>query len=102
MARPTKLPFGDYLTGSGDRELDRAVRRTWCGQAHLAVGPACCSSCEFWGYTRVRRNDAGNVVGTEERKSGCLRFFELTGQHGPGVPGHAWACRYYEKKREEG
>jgi hypothetical protein len=97
-ARGNLLPRSSaYLTSSGDRDLDRALGQTYAGQAHLAIGPEHCSTCAFLGYWRQHTNAAGNIVGPRERRSGCLRFFELTGQHGPNVPGTALACRHYRK-----
>lgn len=96
------LVFTPFLTGSGSAALDRALTKTYVGQAHFAVGPDQCSSCLFHGYWQQFRGSSGDIVGTQERKTSCKKFFELTGQHGPGVPDHAWACRHYEKKREEG
>jgi hypothetical protein len=91
------LPITDYLTSSGRAWLDRQAGRTYCGQAHFAVGPECCSSCALWGYSEVIRDASGNGVGARERKS-CRRFHELTGQHGPRIPGYALACRHYQKR----
>lgn len=92
-----KLPITDGLTSGGS--TDYAHRRTYCGQAHFAVGPEHCRTCDFWGYSEIIRNAAGNAVGTRARSS-CLRFYELTGAHGPAVPGHALACRHYVKREE--
>jgi hypothetical protein len=78
------LVFTPFLTGSGSAALDRKVQKTYVGQAHFAVGPEYCSSCSFHGYWQQFRSASGELVGPQE------------------IPGHAWACRYYEKKREEG
>jgi hypothetical protein len=92
------FPITAHLTSSGSPELDRAQQRTYVGQAHFAIGPECCSSCGFWGYSRVRRNAAGDAIGTQERKSACRRYLELAGRHGANVPGYALACRHYRKR----
>jgi hypothetical protein len=92
------LPITRYLTSSGYTEFDRTQQRTYRGQAHFAIGPEFCSTCAHWGYRQTLRSAAGDVTGTRERKSSCHKFYELVGQHGPGIPANAWSCKHYQKR----
>jgi hypothetical protein len=70
------------------------------GQASWGNGGpfgATCGECEYLGYFRQHRNSAGdNVKATHH--GGCAKYHELTGKHGPVVPAHSAACRYFERK----
>ena len=99
MARLNLLP---HRTTGYPAELDYQINTTHAGQAHFAnTGPfgAVCGECAFLGYDRQHRNESGDSV-RATHYGGCKKFHELTGKHGPVVPKHAAACRYFERKRE--
>lgn len=78
------------------------VRKTKPGMACWAAGGpfgATCGDCEYLGYWRQIRNCAGDTVATKH-VGGCEKFYELTGQHGPKVPPHTEACRYFKLRDE--
>jgi hypothetical protein len=56
-------------------------------------------NASFLGYDRQIRNKNGDILTTIHR-AGCKKFYQLTGNHGPRVPAHAAACRYFQRKRE--
>ena len=89
-----------HLTQDYPDVLAHRIRTTHPGQAHFAnTGPfgATCGDCVFLGYHRQIRNNSGDTIKTVHR-SGCGKFHELTNKHGPVVPAHAAACRYFERK----
>jgi hypothetical protein len=89
-----------HLTQGFSGVLEHQIRTTYPGQAHFAnTGPfgATCGDCVFLGYQRQIRNNSGDTIKTVHR-SGCGKFHELTNMHGPVVPAHAAACRYFERK----
>jgi hypothetical protein len=96
------LPFSPTLTRGYSDTLEQQIRSTHRGQAHFAnTGPfgATCGECAFLGYYQQRRNKAGDTIGTTHR-GGCQKFYQLTNAHGPIVPAHAAACRYFERREE--
>jgi hypothetical protein len=81
-------------------ELERQAGLTYPGQAYFAdSGPfgAICGECAFWTYRRAFLDRAGNTTRTG-RAPGCRKFLDLAGEHGPGVPKEAHACKYFERK----
>ena len=92
-----------HLTPGHPDALAHQIRTTHPGQAHFAnTGPsgATCGKCVFLGYHRQIRNRSGDTVRSVGYR-GCGKFYELTGRHGPVVPAHAAACRYFQRKEEE-
>jgi hypothetical protein len=90
-----------YLTPGYSPELVSQIRQTVPGMAHWAAsGPtgATCGECAYLGYWKQIRNRAGDTVSTERRR-GCAKFYELTGEHGPTVPPSCAACRHFEKRK---
>ena len=86
-----------HLTRGHSPALAMQIAKTRPGMAHWAAsGPpgATCADCDHLGYWRKVQDAAGNVVSTR-RCHGCAKFFALTGRHGPVVPKHAEACRYF-------
>jgi hypothetical protein len=93
-----------YLTRGHSDVLEHQIQTTHRGQAHFGnTGPfgAVCGECAFLGYYQQRHNKSGDLI-TAKHRSGCKKFCELTGNHGPTVPASAAACRYFERKEEEG
>jgi len=89
-----------HLTQGHPDVLTHQIRATHPGQAHFAnTGPfgATCGDCLFLGYRQQIRNETGDIVKTV-RRTGCKKFYELTNKHGPAVPAHAAACRYFSKE----
>jgi hypothetical protein len=100
MSRERRLNLSPYLTRGYSETLEHQIRTTHAGQAHFAnTGPfgATCGECVFLGYFQQIRNEAGDTVRTVHRR-GCKKFYELTNAHGPVVPSHAAACRYFQRK----
>jgi hypothetical protein len=92
-----------YLTQGYDDVLAHQIGATYPGQAHFACGGpfgATCNDCAFFGYVRNFFNEAGDVIKVARRNRGCAKFHQLTGRHGPAVPAHAAACRYFERKED--
>jgi len=97
------LNLSSSLTRGHSAELDHQIRTTHAGQAHFAnTGPfgATCGECVFLGYHQKHFSKAGDLVRATHR-GGCEKFYQLTNKHGPIVPAHAAACRYFER-REDG
>jgi hypothetical protein len=93
---------GSHLTAGCDPALTAQIAKTKPGMAHWAAsGPSgrTCADCSYLTYWQQIRNVAGNIVGTKQRH-GCAKFRELTGRHGPAVPKHAEACRYFAPRDE--
>ena len=91
-----------HLTAGYDPVLTAQIAKTRPGMAHWAgSGPfgRTCGDCSYLTYWQQIRNAAGNNVGTKQRH-GCAKFRELTGRHGPVVPKHAEACRYFAPRDE--
>jgi hypothetical protein len=89
-----------HLTQGHSDVLTYQIRTTHPGQAHFAnTGPfgATCGDCVFLGYHQQIHNKSGDTIKTT-RHAGCKKFYQLTGKHGPRVPQHAAACRYFERK----
>ena len=89
-----------HLTAGFAPELARQIALTTPGQAHFADGGpfgATCGGCAFLGYERAVRDRDGSTTGTR-KTSGCRKFHELSGKHGPAVPKGARACKYFEGK----
>jgi hypothetical protein len=97
-----RLNLAPGLTRGHSEALEHQISTTHIGQAYFAnTGPfgATCGECEYLGYFRQHFNSAGdNVKATHH--GGCEKFHELTGKHGPVVPAHAAACRYFERKEK--
>jgi len=92
-----------HLTKYFSDVLAHQIRATHPGQAHFAnTGPfdATCGDCVFLGYRRQIRNNSGDTVRSVGYR-GCGKFYQLTGKHGPVVPAHAAACRYFERKEKQ-
>jgi hypothetical protein len=97
-----RLTLTSYLTHGYGETLEKQIRSTYEGQAYFAcTGPfaATCGECIFLGYFRHHRDKFGNTV-KSTRTGGCAKFFELTKKHGPVVPPHASACRYFQRKEK--
>jgi len=100
MARLTFLP---HRTAGYSAELQHQINTTHAGQAHWANGGpfgATCAECVYLGYFRQVRSKSGDVVKAVHH-GGCKKFHEFTSKHGPVVPGHAAACRHFERKAQE-
>jgi hypothetical protein len=98
-----RLTLFSGLTPGHSSVLEHQISTTHAGQAHWAnSGPfgAVCGECAFLGYSRQHFNKNGDPVGAT-RHGGCEKFRELTGTHGPVVPAHAAACKYFERKQEQ-
>jgi hypothetical protein len=98
------LVIGGGLTEVHAPELARQLRQTVPGMAHFAAtGPLgrYCKGCAHFGYRRVSRNGAGDVVRTTLRKNSCAKFHELTGKHGPAIPPDTEACRHFRPEGED-
>jgi len=96
----TRLIFSRHLTHSYSDALEQQIRSTHQGQAYFGgSGPfgATCGECIHLGYFRQHRNKAGDTI-KSTHASGCAKFYEFTHKHGPAVPAHAPACRYFERK----
>jgi hypothetical protein len=92
-----------YLTPGYSPELVSQIRRTVPGMAHWAgSGPAdaTCGKCVHLEYEKRTYNDSGDVIRVV-RSSGCAKFHELAGKHGPPVPPSCAACRYFEKRTDD-
>lgn len=91
-----------HLTaGYDDAELVRQIKQTRPGRAHFAAtGPfgASCKDCVFFGYSRVFRNKAGDVVKTMFQRNRCGKFLALTGRHGNPIPPGTEGCKYFERR----
>jgi hypothetical protein len=88
-----------YLADGYSPELVAQIQKSHQGQAHFAgTGPfaATCGDCVHLGYYRQVHNGAGDTIRTQ-RVGGCAEFHRLTGKHGPAVPRHAEACRYFRR-----
>jgi hypothetical protein len=88
------------LTAGFPPLAEQQIRQTYEGQAHFAgSGPfgATCGECAHLGYYRQVRNGRGETVATPFT-GGCSKFYQLTGKHGPVVPGHAESCRHFERR----
>ena len=91
------------LTQAYEPVLARQISLTAPGMAHFAAtGPfgTTCSDCASFGYRRQIRNKAGDVIATKLRRRGCRKFWELTGKHGPEIPGRTESCRHFERRQE--
>jgi hypothetical protein len=98
-----RLTLTSGLTQGRSDALEQQIRMTHRGQAHWANGGpvgATCGECVFLGYYRQHRNGNGDLVKATYH-GGCGKFHQLTGVHGPVVPKHASACRYFERKEED-
>lgn len=86
-----------HLTAGNPAFIDR-VHATHEGQASWAEGTNTCRECVFWGYADepFRRHRAKLGSGRLKNRS-CVKFQELTGKEGPGVPHDARACRFFER-----
>jgi hypothetical protein len=101
-AEGTAMKTTAHLT-SVNAELDRQVARTQPGQAHFAeTGPfaATCGDCVFWTYWKRIKNASGDLIKTS-KSSGCKKFYELTGRHGPALAPGTDACRYFERRESK-
>jgi hypothetical protein len=99
MARLTFLP---HRTAGYSAALEHQINTTHAGQAHFAnTGPfgATCGECVHLGYFRQVRSKSGDVVKAVHH-GGCAKFHQFTNKHGPVVPGHAAACRHFERKED--
>ena len=95
-----KASASQYLTAGYPPELAAMMRATKPGQAHWAgTGPAgkTCGRCSHLGYWEQVRNSTGDTVYSRHR-TGCAKFFQLTGKHGAVIPPAAGACRHFEEK----
>jgi hypothetical protein len=84
-------------------EFERQVAKSRPGMAYFAgTGPfaVSCGDCASWSYWRQIRNASGDLVRTS-KSSGCKKFFELTGRHGPALPPGTEACRYFERRESK-
>src|SRR6516162_11210839 len=100
MARLTFLP---HRTAGYSAALEHQINTTHAGQAHFAnSGPfgATCGECAHLGYYKHHLNVAGDNIKTTHH-GGCAKYRELTGSHGPVVPSHASACRYFQRKENQ-
>jgi hypothetical protein len=91
-----------HLTAGYTPEFVAMVRATKSGQAHWAgTGPAgkTCGQCDHLGYWEQVRNSAGDNV-YSRRRTGCAKFFQLTGNHGAVIPPGAGACRHFQPRNE--
>jgi hypothetical protein len=94
-----RLNLTSNLT-QGDPVFDHQIQATHRGQAHFAnTGPfgATCGECALLGYYQQHFNKTGDVIKATHR-GGCQKFYELTGKHGPIVPKHVPACKYFKPK----
>lgn len=96
------MPLGSpYLTGTSPE-----AAATQPGMAYFAdTGPfgATCGGCAFKNYTRLSSRETFNARNGEfyhksYRVSGCRKFYEMTGKHGPEVEAVTHACRYFDEK----
>jgi hypothetical protein len=97
-----RLDLTPSLTAGYSETLEHQMRTTHAGQAHWAnTGPfgATCGECVFLGYHQKHFNKAGDLVKATHR-GGCEKFYQLTNKHGPIVPTHAAACRYFQRKED--
>ena len=95
-----RLTLSSNLTRGHSKMLDKQIRSTHRGQAYFGnTGPfgATCGDCALLGYWRHHRDRFGNTL-KSTHSGGCAKFYELTGKHGPVVPPHAAACRYFQRK----
>ena len=100
MARLNLTPG---LTQGHSDLLEHQISTTHAGQASWANGGpfgATCGECVFLGYYRQHRNESGETVKATHH-GGCKKFYQLTNKHGPIVPAHAAACRYFQRKEEQ-
>ena len=98
-----RLDLTPGMTCGHSELLERQIHSTHAGQAYFGnTGPfgATCGECVFLGYSRQHRNENGDTVKATHH-GGCKKFYKLTGEHGPGVPKHASACKYFERCKEE-
>jgi hypothetical protein len=98
-----RLPLASGLTQGHSDALEYQIHTTHPGQAHWAnSGPfgATCGECAFLGYFRQHLNRSGDPLKATHH-GGCEKFFQLTNRHGPVVPAHAAACKYFERRSEE-
>jgi hypothetical protein len=94
------MKTGNIRLVSLDPAFDSQVARTVPGQAHFAgTGPfaATCGDCVFCTYWKRIKNASGDVIKTS-KSSGCKKFYELTGRHGPALAPGTDACRYFERR----
>jgi hypothetical protein len=97
-----KARASHHLTAGYTPEFVAMVRATKPGQAHWAgTGPAgkTCGQCDHLGYWAKVRNSAGDNV-CSRRRTGCAKFFQLTGNHGAVIPPAAGACRHFQPRNE--
>jgi hypothetical protein len=95
-----KARASQHLTAGYTPELAAMMRAPVSGQAHWAgSGPAgeTCGHCAHLGYFEQVRNSAGDNVYSRHR-TGCSKFFRLTGDHGAVIPPGTGACRHFENK----
>lgn len=96
-----RLDLTPGLTSGHTSTLEYQIQTTHAGQAHWGnSGPfgATCGECAFLGYHRQHFNKRGDAT-KATYTGGCKKFHELTGEHGPVVPTHASACRYFERRK---
>lgn len=82
--------------------LSPLASRTHRGMAHFAgTGPRgkTCRECKYWAacngyYAKSSRH------GDTLKPSPCLQFRKLTGGEGPGIPGSAPACKYFDPAKD--
>jgi hypothetical protein len=97
-----KARASQHLTAGHTPELAAQMRATRPGQAHWAgTGPAgkTCGQCSHLGYWEQVRNSTGDTVYSRHR-TGCAKFFQLTGKHGAVIPPAAGACRHFQPHNE--
>jgi len=97
MARLNLTPG---LTRGHSDLLEYQIRATHAGQASWANGGPfgeTCGTCAHLGYSRQHCNESGDTVKATHH-GGCRKFHDLTNKHGPVVPAHAAACRYFQRK----
>ena len=97
-----KINYNPHLARGYPETIEQQIRTTYQGQAHFAnTGPfgATCGECVHLGYFRQVRSKSGDVVKAVHH-GGCAKFHQFTNKHGPVVPGHAAACRHFERKED--
>ena len=63
------------------------------GQAHFAIGPHTCRSCDHWANKRAERDKHLNL-----KPARCLKALELSMNRDgiPPIPHSATSCRYFQ------
>ena len=92
------MKTAQHLT-SLDPGFDLQVRSSYPGQAHFAgTGPAraTCGQCVHWVQKRKNPRAQARKTQKPDQNNSCAEFLRLTGKHGPAVPRHALACRYFK------